>query len=213
MRFIERNYGRLEKCGCQKQTRYPKPQDEPRLYCALLARDEAGRVRQNTECRLYGKGWLVWQPDAAGYQWAEIVEINKVESLLARVESNADADQARSLDDWEQLGRGEVNFRVCPLDDFSQESFSRRLRVSVVREVLQRNPKFSHVNLVTDEDLFESSRDSVVHAFSAGGLSIEKLRNRLIPSWQSGDMAIRTFTTYTITRKDISAADSALPHG
>jgi hypothetical protein len=49
--------------------------------------------------------------------------------------------------------------------------------------------------------------------FSLVGLNIEKLRDRFLPCWQSGDMAIQRFTTYTITRKDTGSASTGMPQG
>ncbi len=202
MRTIERSYGRLERCGCQKQTRFPAPQESTRLICGLLAAEPQGRVRQTTECRLHETGWLVFQPETAGYLWAEIVEITNVSKIFADFQTDSEPSEIRNLEAWEQLGRSEVSFRVCPLEDFHSQSFSCRLRTAVVRDILQRNPKFSHVNLMILDELHQQDDRLGLNEFAAAGLFVERLRDRILPSWQSGDMAIRKFTAYTITRKD-----------
>ena len=207
MRFIERNYGRPEKCGCQRQTRFPKTQEEAKLHALLLADAPAGRVRDASLCRLFDLGWLVWQPDTGGYLWAEVVEIRNVVRILG------ETGAVRPLAEWEELGRGDVSFRMCPEHDVSAESFSERARISFIRDLLHRNPNFSHINLVTEQALTDSAGCPPASGFDAAGLTVEKLRERLVPSWQSGDMAIQRFTAYTITRKDTSAIPSGKKQG
>lgn len=202
MRTIERSYGRLERCGCQKQTRFPAPQESARLICGLLAAEPQGRVRQTTECRLHETGWLVYQPETTGYLWAEMVEMSDVRKLFYDFRAESDSLMTRNLETWEQLGRNEVSFRVCPLEDFQSQSFSCRLRAAVVRDVLQRNPKFSHVNLMILNEPHLQDERLGLNEFATAGLFVERLRDRILPSWQSGDMAVHKFTAYTITRKD-----------
>jgi hypothetical protein len=178
------------------------PEENIRLWCVLVANEMRGHVRQTSGCELLKTGWLVWQPEAVGFRWAEMIELTDVRGLFVNHREDSHS-LIRRLEEWEQLGRSDLKYRVLCQEEASVTDLHAAMRVAIAHDVLKRNPNFSHINLMV-EALPEVSADILPNArLSAAGLEAERLRDRLLPDWQSGDMAIRSFTAYTLRRKDI----------
>lgn len=205
LRQIERLFGstrRLgDRCGCQNESRYDNPQETVRLWCGLVTEERRENIRSQTQFRLLKTGWMVWQPESVGFSWAEILEIQNIEQVIEE-NSQFGVICARPLEAWEDLAGRDLKFRIYSSTDGDEGALKRRLSVDVVREVLQRNSSFSHVNVTVSSPHSPSSETQFVADFQCNGMEVERLRTRLLPSWQSRDMAIQTFTTYTMTRKD-----------
>lgn len=206
LRTIERVFGAgirsSGRCGCQSDSRYTLPEENIRLWCVLVANEKRGHVRQTSGCELLKTGWLVWQPEAVGFRWAEMIELTDVRGLFLNHPEDSHS-QIRPLEEWEQLGRSNLKYRVLCQEEASVSDLHAAMRVAIAHDVLKRNPNFSHINM-TVESLPEASAEILPDArLSAAGLEAERLRDRLLPDWQSGDMAIRSFTAYTLRRKDI----------
>lgn len=204
-RTIERLYGasrRLaDRCKCPTESRFEAPSEEPKLWCLVASHVEAGRTTSDTNCSLMRTGWLVWQPQDLGFAWCEILEVDNIHWLFSQGVAAANP-LCRSWVEWESLGRGAVGFRVKTLVQGSEEKTIQQFRADLVQEILRRNPSFSHVNLTISGESHLSDDTGFEDSFAAVGLTADRLRTRMIPGWQCGDMAIRSFTAYTMTRKD-----------
>lgn len=205
MRNIERSFGRMKgvsgSCCCDDESRFPKPSENARLWCGLLAEDSQGYVRQTSKCQMFETGWLVWQPDSVGFSWAEVIEIPNISHLFQSSYENSKAN-LRSLQEWESLGRNEFKFRIFPKSERTESELTNELRCSLMTDILKRNQSFSHVNLMLPQTESALTGFHESQKILENGLVIERLRDRIVPSWQSGDMVIQTFTTYTLSRKD-----------
>jgi hypothetical protein len=204
-RTIERLYGssrRLaDRCGCQNESRFSSAKEEAKLWCVVVPQEDAGRVTAQSSCTLLKTGWCVWQPGDLGFAWAEILEVDDIGSVFGQ-ESALAQPMSKPLEEWEKLGRMGITFRMNTLVHGDLDETLRRCRVEIVQDILRRNPKFSHVNLTLSQNKQQFADVDFERPFAAAGLTVDRLRERMIPSWQSGDMAIRRFTTYTMTRKD-----------
>lgn len=206
LRNIERVFGAGRRssgrCGCQSDSRYSLPEENIRLWCVLLANEKRGHVRQTTFCELLETGWLIWQPESVGFRWVEMVELKDMRGLFANDQEDSQP-LIRPLEEWEQLGRSDLKYRILCQEEAAVGDLQAAMRVTIAHDILKRNPNFSHINLMV-EGLFEDSAEMLPHAhLNSAGLEAERLRDRLLPDWQSGDMAIRSFTAYTLRRKDI----------
>lgn len=206
LRNIERVFGAGRRssgrCGCQSESRYSLPEENIRLWCVLLANDKRGHVRQTTGCELFETGWLVWQPEAVGFRWVEMIELTDMRGLFVKHPEDSNS-LIRPLEEWEQLGRSDLKFRILCEEEASDSNVRSAMRVAIAHDVLKRNPNFTHINLMVGAVPEESDATLPEVRLRAAGLEAERLRDRLLPDWQSGDMAIRSFTAYTLRRKDI----------
>jgi len=206
LRAIERMYGTtrrmLDRCGCQNESRYPSPSQRSSIWFGLLPASLAPQVVLSSTCSLLDRAWLVLACDGGPFAWAEIWEISGDFGSASGL-FDLSFSEPRSLEKWEFIAGNEIFFRVCHGQQNSSSAAVLKLRTAVVKEVIQRNPSFSHVNLSL---LFTESEEPEARPFLASGwpenLEVEPLRKRYVPYWQSGDMAYRLFKTYTIVRKD-----------
>jgi hypothetical protein len=207
LRHIEKMFGTARRasksCGCEKDSRFPSPQDRAIVWGAVQPVETVRQVLVSTPCRLMPFGWLVLSPNGGMYSWGEVVEVPLAEGHFFS-EDSFSPEQPRTLEQWEKLGGADLKFRICQSTDVSLATSLVRSRQGLVTELLQRNPQYSHINLslpvIPGHPLpgVEALRNQFPD------LEVEVLRERYIPEWrQSGDMAYRQFTTYTITRKDI----------
>lgn len=218
-----------DRCGCETTPRTANFNESTQLWCGLVTNDARQRVRQESLCRLLDRGWLVWQPEPVGFAWAEVFECDAISLLFECDRTQSLPNSIRTLDQWESLGASTFRFRVLSaaqeglssetlglnsnhdsdtaslvnLTLAASEQLTQRLRKVIIGDLFQRNPAFSHVNLT----VFQGEPCSLASVWSPNELvteefEVEKLRERMVPSWQCGDMAIQRFTTYTITRKD-----------
>jgi hypothetical protein len=157
----------------------------------------------STPCRLVPAAWLVLSPNGGLFSWAEIWELSNSENIF-NFEDSFDPLLPRTLSEWEGLGKNEIRFKICQNHGLNDSAAIAHCRFALVREVIQRNPNYSHVNLSLELSPKESGLDMAHFGSNLPDFEIESLRERYVPSWrQSGDMAYRNFSAYTITRKDI----------
>jgi hypothetical protein len=207
LRQIEKLYGSLrrvsDRCGCQNESRHPSPSERAVLWCALQPLQASRQVLLSTPCRLVPAAWLVLSPNGGLFSWAEIWELSNTENIL-NFEDSFDPLVPRTLSEWEGLGKNEIRFKICQNQVLNDAAAIEHCRFALVREVIQRNPNYSHVNLSLELSPKESGLDMAHFGSNLPDFEIESLRERYVPSWrQSGDMAYRKFSAYTITRKDI----------
>ncbi|NBW82924.1 hypothetical protein EBR21_14330 [bacterium] len=143
----------------------------------------------------------MWQPQDLGFAWAEIVEIEDI-GLFFEEGLGLVQPLCKPLEEWEKLGRMGITFRTNTSIQGDPTETIRRCRVELVQGILRRNPNFSHVNFMLSQNQMALADGDFERSIAAAGLTVDRLRERLIPGWQSGDMAIHNFTTYTMTRKD-----------
>ena len=207
LRNIERMYGTIrrisDRCGCQRESRFPSPVDRAVLWFALEPIEPVRQVLMATPCRVLPVGWLVLSPDGGRFSWAEMLEIQN-RNLLSSFEEIDLFSKVMTLEEWENFGRSEIRFKTVHGSDRKSENPITIFRNSLIREIMNRNANFSHVNLSLEEtSIWNQSKVSFLNS-ELVDLDVEILRDRLIPVWrQSGDMAFASFKTYTITRKDI----------
>lgn len=207
LRQIEKLYGSLrrvsDRCGCQNESRHPSPAERAVLWRALQPLQASRQVLTSTPCRLLPVAWLVLIPNGGLFSWAEIWELNNIENIL-NFEDSFDPLVPRTLSEWERLGKNEIRFKICQNQVVNDSAAIAQCRFALVREVIQRNPNYSHVNLSLELSQKDFGLDMAHLGSNLPGFEIESLRERYVPSWrQSGDMAYRNFSAYTVTRKDI----------
>jgi hypothetical protein len=206
MRSIERVYGSVRRlgdsCGCQSESRFPLPEENARLVLALHADENRGHIRETTLCSLLPTGWLILPADSAGFSWFEIIEIENISKIFEEQSPSADS-RVHTVHSWQELGRGgSVSFRMIPKSEFFSDSLLMRERQELILEILRKNRNVSHVNLCLPQSSGQAAESLGWSQWEAAGLVVERNHQRWIPDWQSGDMAIRLFTIYTLTRKD-----------
>ncbi len=207
LRHIEKMHGAAKRasrtCGCQKESRFPSPAERAIVWGVVQPVGPVRQVLLSTPCRLLPFAWLVLCPNGGIFSWAEMIEVS-LEDERFFLEDESVLEEPRTLEQWEKLAGTDLKLRICQSADASRATALVRARHALVSELLQRNPQYSHVNVsipATSEHAppgAEALRSQLVE------FEVEALRERYIPEWrQSGDMAYRRFTTYTVTRKDI----------
>lgn len=207
LRQIEKLYGSLrrasDRCGCQNESRHPSPAERAVLWCAVQPLQASRQVLASTPCRLGPAAWLVLSPNGGLFSWAEIWELTNAENIF-NFEDSFNPLLPRTLSEWERLGKNEIRFKVYQNQMLDEAAALAHCRFALVREVMQRNSNYSHVNLSLELSQKEFGLDMERFGANLADFEIESLRERYVPSWrQSGDMAYRNFSAYTITRKDI----------
>jgi hypothetical protein len=157
----------------------------------------------STKCRLLPVRWLVLAPVGGLFSWFEVFELRDGSDWDRNAQSLISA-RTETLEKWEILGKREMRFRILTDARADLRTATLKCRMELIQELLQRFPTYSHINLN-----LEAGTEPIQKAASSFGkwkdlLQIELLRERLVPFWrQCGDMAYRSFTAYTITRKDV----------
>lgn len=207
LRNIEKIYGSLRRsssaCRCKGESRHPEAGERAVLWCALQPRDPVPQVLVTTPCRLLPVSWLVMSPIGGLYSWFEVFELREGFSGLMGLRDSG-AEPMETLEKWEILGKKEIRFKIHSNAQADLESAVKSSRFELIQELLQRFPNFSHINFNLESGADELRPVPLSSGMKGISVQIELLRERLLPFWRrSGDMAYRSFTAYTITRKDV----------
>lgn len=206
-RNIEKFYGAAKgssgRCGCQHESRYPSPLERAVLWCGVHPLEPVRQVLSSTRCRALPAVWLVLTPNGGRYAWAEIWELQSPGFLSTFEEVNF-FSRVMTLEEWEIVGRRDFQLRPVHRFHDSPDLAVSDFRNSMIKEIMNRNTQYSHVNLSLEKRSTQFSPKMLLPNGQNFEFDLEILRDRYVPMWRRcGDMALTNFTTYTITRKDV----------
>lgn len=202
---IKKIHGSLQRslrhCGCGESDKSLLLHKRASAYGLLQPVKDVSEVLISTECRVAPVLWLLMVPDGGRYSWCEIIELTDPDFTEPILRPMVEIGPW-PLQCWETFGHNELKFKVsknvCPVGSDSLV----RARASIIREVLPRTTELSHINLSFDTKLAISPESMNNETPDLSEYEFEFLRTRYVPQWrQSGDMAYRAFSTYTVTRR------------